>query len=119
MEGNVILTKGQYTLLENYKEYIVAYSYNEDTQSWASGAYFSHFGDNKRKLKCLSSALEYLQDRTEETFITKARMSELADLAIHAIIEDTGFEDFIEETEMSVEEAVYFGVFNEYNDFMY
>lgn len=46
-------------------------------------------------------------------------MSELADLAIHAIIEDTGFEDFIEEAEMSVEEAVTFGVFNEYNDFMY
>lgn len=119
MKTNVILTKGQYTLLENNKEYIVAYSYNEDTQSWASGAYFSHFGDNERKLKCLSSALEYIQDRTEETFITKARMSELATIAIHAIVEETDFETFIEDAEMAVEEAVHFGVFEEYNDTMY
>lgn len=119
MKTKVILTKEQYTLLENEKEYIIAYKYNKDTQSWAHGAYFSHWGDNERKIECLSRALDYIRHKTDGTFITKARMEELADLAIQAIIEDTGFEDFIEVSEMSVDEAVYFGVFNQYNDFMY
>ncbi|MGN0245041.1 MAG: hypothetical protein ACI4DK_03615 [Lachnospiraceae bacterium] len=119
MKTNVILTKGQYTLLENEKEYIVAYKYNKDTQSWAHGAYFSHFGENERKFKCLARALDCIRYSTDETFITRARMEELADLAIQTIIEDTGFEDFIEVSEMSVDEAVHFGVFNQYNDFMY
>lgn len=119
MKANVILTKGQYTLLENKKEYIVAYKYNEDTQSWAHEAYFSHWGDSEKKLDCLNGALDYIRYKTDETFITRKRMKELAYLAIQAIIEDTGFGNFIDVSEMSVDEAVYFGVFNQYNDFMY
>lgn len=119
MKTNVILTKGQYTLLENNKEYIVAYDYNEDTQSWAHGAYFSHWGENERKIKCLADALDYIRYKTDELFITKARMTEIATIAIHAIVEETDFETFIEDAEMEVEEAVHFGVFEEYNDTMY
>lgn len=76
MKTNVILTKGQYTLLENKKEYIVAYSYNKDTKYWAHGAYFTHWGDNERKFECLARALDYIRYKTDETFITKARMSQ-------------------------------------------
>lgn len=119
MKTNVILTKGKYTLFKNDKEYVVAYDYNENNHSWAYGAYFSHWGEPERKLECLSRAIDYIRYKTSDEFITKTRMEELATLAIQAIIEDTGFEDFIEVSEMSVDEAVYFGVFNQYNDFMY
>lgn len=120
MEVNVILTKGRYTLLENYKEYIVAYNYNENTKSWEHGHYFTHWGvDEEIKIKCLANAIDCIRYCTDELFITKARMTELATIAIHAIVEETDFETFIEDAEMAVEEAVHFGVFEEYNNTMY
>lgn len=120
MKTNVILTKGQYTLLENDKEYIVAYKYDEVTESWAHGHYFTHWGvDEDIKIKCLANALDSIRYLTDENFITKARMSELATIAIHAIVEETDFETFIEDTEMEIKEAIHFGVFEEYKDTMY
>ena len=116
-----ILRKNDYALLqsESDTQYAVASGYDptqpEDEQ-WASGTYFTYWNDTKRKADCLQNALDCFRNRTEENYIPRCRLEELATVFKDGLISDdkeTAMEYFDEVCEMTDEEKTYFGIESE------
>lgn len=116
-----ILRKNDYALLqsESDTQYAVASGYDptqpEDEQ-WASGTYFTYWNDTKRKADCLQNALDCFRSRTEDNYIPRCRLEELATVFKDGLISDdkeTAMEYFNEVCEMTDEEKTYFGIESE------
>jgi len=88
---SVIVEKGEYVLLENQNEYVVAYGYNpkaEEGKQWEDAEYFPHWNQKSRKMDMLSIALEYLRIKTEKGYIPYARLVEIAEILKEGILSD-------------------------------
>ena len=75
---NVLLTKSNYALIDKGHEYVVACNYNPETKEWGHGTYFSHWNNESEKVRCFFNAVECFRIRTEENYISRYRLEELA-----------------------------------------
>lgn len=118
MLWNELLRNGNISLLQSQSDtqYCVCSNYDAtqlENQQYNSGTYFCYWGDKELKAQFLSAALECFRARTEENYISKYRMEELASKAIDGLIEDDATEAsyyFIEEMEMEDFELNFFGL---------
>lgn len=83
MKWNLILRSGKRALLQSASDtqFAVVSGYNPDApedQQWDHGSYFPYWEDPNRKVQMLSNALEYFRCLTEENYIPRERLIELA-----------------------------------------
>ena len=102
MKYTVIFEKGNYALIdrgEKMKEYAVVDGLNKETGSWNwTCAYWNYEYDGKpmgNPARALANAIDYFRYRTEENFIPRARLEELATLFKDGLIEDDEYEAMI------------------------
>lgn len=93
MKWIVILRKNGYALLQNQDDtqYVVASGYNPDApgdSQWDHGKYYLYKSNKDIKSICLQNALDYFRNRTEDTYITRQRLEELATLLKDGLVED-------------------------------
>lgn len=93
IEYRILFHKGNVILAENKNDYIVGIDYDE-TQSkgsqWGHGLYFS------KNVEGLTSALETFRIRTEENYIPRSRVIELATQFKDCALEDDDIKDVID-----------------------
>lgn len=82
MKWKEILRNGNYALLqsESDTQYVVASGYDStqpEGQQWNHGTYFT-YQDDSQKVSSLANALELFRYRTEENYISRSRLEELA-----------------------------------------
>lgn len=112
-----ILRNRDYALLqsESDTQYVVASGYDpsqREGNQWNYGTYFSYQSETQ-KANSLANALELFRSRTEENYIPRCRLEELATLFKDGLISDdrdSAFEYFDECCEMSEEEKEWFGI---------
>ena len=112
-----ILRNRDYALLqsEGDTQYVVASGYDpsqREGNQWNYGTYFSYQSETQ-KANSLANALELFRSRTEENYIPRCRLEELATLFKDGLISDdrdSAFEYFDECCEMSEEEKEWFGI---------
>lgn len=112
-----ILRNRSYALLqsESDTQYVVASGYDStqpEDQQWSHGTYFT-YQSNTQKANSLTNALELFRSRTEENYIPRCRLEELATLFKDRLISDdrdSALEYFDECCEMSDEEKSFFGI---------
>ena len=76
-ERKIILQKGSYALIECSHEYIVVCGF--DGKQWSHGYYFSHWNESDtKKAISLSNAVDFYRCKTEENYISRLRLEELA-----------------------------------------
>ena len=118
MKYNIILRNGRYALLEMETQYVVACGFDE-TQSegsqWSQGYYYTHWNTSEAvvKQRMLSAALEYYRTITENDYIPRCRLEELATQFKDGLIEygeESAMEYFDEVCEMSDSEKEFFGI---------
>ena len=119
MKWNLILQSKNYSLLQNEtdSQYVVANGYDPEkpeNNQWNSGFYFG-YANAKDKVKALSHATELLRFYTEENFIPRSRIEELAtnfkDALFSAYLEDREYDEFfLEECDMTENELEFFGI---------
>lgn len=116
-----ILRKDKYALLqsESDTQYAVVSGYDPtqpEGQQWANGNYFSYglMGENiNLKTLYLASALDCFRQKTEENYIPRCRLEELAMQFKDGLIEDdreSAMEFFNEVCEMDESEKEFFGI---------
>lgn len=115
-----ILRNGSYALLqsETDTQYCVANGYDPtqpEDQQWAHGTYFTYGNDKERKAMSLSNALELFRYRTENNYISRQRLEELAtkfkDGLFATYLEDQEYNEFFDnECEMTESEKEFFGI---------
>lgn len=113
-----LLQKDNYALLqsESDTQYAVVSGYDPmqpEDQQWSHGTYFCYWGDKGNQSNYLQSALELFKEKTEENYIPRCRLEELATLFKDGLISDdreSAFEYFDECCEMSDEEKEWFGI---------
>ena len=114
-----ILRKDDLALLqsETDTQYVVAVGYDPDApenEQWMHGDYFVYAGSNKNKKEiCLASAVDTFLMKTEENYISRCRLEELAIFLKDRLIEDdreSALEYFDEVCEMSDKEKEWFGI---------
>lgn len=117
MEYKMLLRIGRYALIETKIQYIVACRYDETQpkgQHWGYGLYFTHWNKNEaEKAHMLYSAIETFREKTEENYIPRSRLEELAIKFKDGLIEDneeTAMEYFNNICEMTEEEKEWFGI---------
>ena len=118
MLWNELLRKGNVSLLQAQSDtqYCVCRNYNPDAkedQQYDGGTYFCYWGDKERKAYFLSAALENFRVKTEENYISRARLEELATKFKDGLIEDdreSAMEYFDYECEMTEEEKEWLGI---------
>lgn len=113
---NIILRKGKYALIDRGHEYVVACGFDEtlpENQQWEHGNYYTHWNESDRKMVCLQAALDHFRLFTDENYISRTRLEELATQFKDALLEDDKysalvfFDDFCEMTESEKE---WFGI---------
>lgn len=112
-----ILQKNDIALLQNEKdtEFVVASGYDpkaEENQQWDRGSYFTYF-DRSSKASYLQAALELFRRKTENNYITRARLEELSTLFKDGLIaddEDSAMEYFENCCKLTEEEKEFFGI---------
>ena len=100
-----ILRKDKYALLQSESDtkYVVASGYDPtqpEDQQWNHGTYFTYQNDSQ-KANSLANALELFRSRTDENYISRCRLEELA----------TQFKDELYETDFDEEDLE--EIFNE------
>lgn len=76
MKGNVILQEGRYALIDRGHEYIVACGF--DGKEWEHGYCYSHWNNERQKTISLAEAVNHFRLLTDETYISRGRLVELA-----------------------------------------
>ena len=122
----VIMEKGKYALIdrgETLKEYAVVNGIDKETGEWAwSCEAWNYEYDGKsmgNQASMLASAIDYFRSRTEENFIPRARLEELATLFKDGLIEDDEYEAMIyfnDTCEMEEHEKKFFGIVEDDED---
>lgn len=118
MKYEVILEKGEYALIlrgSRMEEYAVVNGLNKETGEWGWTCVYYNFGDSSPidKARALFLALDYFRLRTEENYIPRCRLEELATQFKDGLIEDDEEQALIyfdEVCEMSDEEKEFFGI---------
>ena len=118
MRYDLIEAKGQYALIlrgEHMTQYAVVYGLDQETGSWDWTCCYYDFGDFSEltKAEALFKALDYYRMRTDEKYISWARMSEIATVLKDGLIEDDEEEAYrymVDIAELSDTEAEYFGL---------
>lgn len=113
-----ILRKGDCAVLQNEgdTQYVMAWGYNPDApenQQWNHGMYFTYWNDVEAKAKCLANAVDCFRVNTEDDYISRSRMEELATQFKDGLIEDdkeSAMEYFGEVCEMDDYEKDFFGL---------
>ena len=105
MEYRILLQKGNIILAESKTDYIVGVGYDETLPvgcQWNHGLYFAHNIDG------LTSAIEAIKRRTEENYITRARIEELATYFKDCALGDDDIAEVI--SDMEENEIEFFGL---------
>lgn len=124
MLWNELLRKGNVSLLESQSDtqYCVCRNYNPDAkedQQYDGGTYFCYWGDKERKPYFLSAALENFRVKTEDDYVPRARLEELATKFKDGLLEcdeDFATEFFEEECELTDSEMEWLGIENNEED---
>lgn len=99
-----ILRKDNYALLqsESDTQYVVASGYDStqpEGQQWNHGTYFT-YQDDSQKASSLANALELFRYRTEENYISRSRLEELAtnfkDELLGEYLEEDEYKEFFD-----------------------
>lgn len=114
-----ILWNKQYALLqsETDTQYVVASGYDptqREGNQWSHGTYFT-YQNSSQKANSLANALELFRSRTENNYISRCRLEELAtkfkDGLYEAYLETEEYEEFFNnECEMDEYEKKFFGL---------
>lgn len=118
MKYKVILEKGDYALIfrgVRNEEYAVVNGLNKETGEWGWTCCYYNFGNFTQidKTEALSLALDYFRMKTEENYIPRRRLEELATQFKDVLIEDdkeAAMEYFNEVCDMTDEEKEFFGI---------
>ena len=118
MKYEVILEEGDYSLIlrgSQMDEYAVVYCLNKERGDWSCTCCYYNFGklSNIDKTTALVLALDYFRMKTEESYIPRCRLEELATLFKDGLIEDGEYEAmyyFDEVCEMTESEKEFFGI---------
>lgn len=113
-----ILRKDKLALLqsENNSQYAVASGYNPDgkeDEQWSHASYFMYYGNEQAKALYLQAALDMFRAKSEENYIPRYRLEELATKFKDGLIEDDKEEAMIffdEECELTDSEKEWFGI---------
>ena len=98
-------------LLATENNYIVAMGFDEYFNDWDHGEYFNHFGENKAYY--LNKATDFFMLKTDEHYMGRKRLEELATLFKDGLFEDDEDEAltyFDEICEMTESEKDFFGI---------
>lgn len=107
IDYKIMFRKGNVILAENKNDYIVGIDFDETQpkgQQWGHGLYFG------KTVEGLTSALETFRIRTEENYITRSRLEELATQFKDCALED---EDLTYVIDNMDESEIEFFVLNE------
>ena len=118
MKYEVILEKEEYALIlrgSRMEEYAVVNGLNKETEEWGWTCCYYNFGNYSQidKAQALFLALDYFRMRTEENYIPRCRLEELATQFKDGLIEDDKEQALIyfdEVCEMSDSEKEFFGI---------
>lgn len=118
MKYTLIDEKGQYALIlrgESMTQYAVVYALDKETGSWGWTCCYYDFGkfSGLTRAEALFKALDYYLMRTNEQYISWARMSESATVLKDGLIEDGEEEAYrymADVAELSDTEAKYLGL---------
>ena len=118
MKYDLIEAKGQYALIlrgEHMMQYAVVCGLEQETGSWDWTCCYYDFGkfSELTKAEALFKAVDYYRMRTDERYISWARMSEIATVLKDGLIEDGEEEAYrymADVAELSDTEAEYFGL---------
>lgn len=120
MKFEVIMEKGTYALItrgEKLKEYAVVNGLNKEKGDWAwTCSYFAYEYDGipqGNQALALATAIDHFRLLTEDNYISRARLEELATLFKDGLIEDDEYEAMIyfdETCEMETHEKEFFGI---------
>ena len=118
MKYETILENGSYALIirgVRMEEYAVVNGLNKETGDWSFTCAYWNFGEYSglTQAEALSYALDFFRSRTEENYISRSRLEELATQFKDGLIEvDEEFanEYFDEVCEMTDEEKEWFGI---------
>lgn len=118
MLWNELLRKGNVSLLQSQSDtqYCVCRNYNpneKEDQQYDNGTYFCYWGDKERKTYLLSAALENFRIKTEEDYISRYRLEELATQFKDGLLEyceDYAMEFLKEEYALSDSEMKWLGI---------
>lgn len=119
MKWNLILKNGRYSLLQNETDtqFVVASCYDPEkpeNNQWNNGIYFV-YRNEKEKAIALNNAIEQFRFYTEEDFIPRCRLEELAtnfkDGLYGSYLEDSEYtEFFLDNCNMTESELAFFGI---------
>ncbi len=120
MKWNLILKNGRYSLLQNESDtqFVVASKYDPkmpENNQWDNGSYFCYRSESEKAI-ALSQAVELFRFYTEEDFIPRSRLEELAtnfkDGLWGSYLEDDDYtEFFLDDCDMTESELAFFGIF--------
>lgn len=117
MEYKVLLQYRRHALVETETHYIVACEYDETQQKgqqWGYGLYFPRWSEcQTENVNALYNAIETFREKTEENYISRSRLENLAMQLKDGLIEDdkeTAMEYFNNICEMTEEEKEWFGI---------
>ena len=123
MKYEVIMEKGDYALIlrgNELKEYAVVTGFNKEKGDWGrTSEYWSYEYKGVamgNQALALASAVDFFRMRTEDKYISRARLEELATLFKDGLIEDDKYEAMIyfnETCEMEDHEKEFFGIGDE------
>lgn len=113
-----ILRKDKLALIqaENNSQYAVASGYNPDgkeDEQWSHASYFMYYGNEQAKALYLQAALDMFRAKSEENYIPRYRLEELATKFKDGLLEDDKEEAMIffdEECELTDSEKEWFGI---------
>ena len=117
MKYNIILRNGRYALLDMGHKYAVVSGYDPnqpENQQWDHGTYLTHWNQSvEDKQIALFHAIEQFRLKTENNYISRYRLEELATKFKDGLIDDdeeSAMEYFDEVCEMTDEEKEWFGI---------
>ena len=118
MKYTEILRKGNCILaiMKEARQYVVGVDYDPkapEGQKWGYGKYFPFWMDESQKAKALSDAIDYLLAKTDETYISRGRLEEIATRALDEVKEAADPDylgEFLGELDLTEFEKGLFGV---------
>ena len=118
MEYTVLFEKGDYALVkrgEEMTQYAVVYGLDNENKCWGCTVDYTDFGkySSLTEIEALQIMIEKFRYKTEENYIHRYRLEELAMQFKDGLLEDdkeSALEYFNEVCEMTDEEKVFFGI---------
>ncbi len=118
MERKVLFEKNGVALVDLGTQYVVACNYNNEDGTCGYGMYFLANGNNQR---ALLEALDLFLFKTEDNYITRHRLEEIATKYKDELVVNTTLEEVIEysEEELDMEdyELEFFGLSEEEGEY--